>query len=214
MRPLRESAKHGDFNKLPEEQRERMMKAAIEGFGRNSYKEASTEDIARKANISKGLLFFYFRNKSTLYKRTMEFLMERTVDYIVDEQYYAIDDFFDVLLYAGEQKLASLARWPWAFEFSVRAFYPDHRDIRDDMNRWNDEQMDIMYERFMGHVDFSRFRDEVSPREVLDMLIMLGDGYLHKRLSSKERIDLAAFLEEYRKWCAILKGWAYKPEFL
>lgn len=159
MRPLRESAKHGDFNKLPEEQRERMMKAAIEGFGRNSYKEASTEDIARKANISKGLLFFYFRNKSTLYKRTMEFLMERTVDYIVDEQYYAIDDFFDVLLYAGEQKLASLARWPWAFEFSVRAFYPDHRDIRDDMNRWNDEQMDIMYERFMGHVDFSRFRD-------------------------------------------------------
>lgn len=61
---------------------------------------------------------------------------------------------------------------------------------------------------------FGRFRDEVNPREILDMLIMLGDGYLHQRLSSRDPIDLDAFMNSYRQWTEILRSWAYKPEFL
>lgn len=58
--------KHGNFEKferLPAERQEAIVNAAVEAFGRNDYKNASTESIARKAGISKGLLFFYFKNK-------------------------------------------------------------------------------------------------------------------------------------------------------
>lgn len=210
----RNSKRHGDFDALPPERQEAIMRAAIEGFGRNSYKSASTEEIARQAKISKGLLFFYFRNKKSLYTRTMDYLTNRVVEWVVDESFYAIDDFFELLLYAGEQKIASLKKWPWAFEFSVRAFYADHRDIRNTMAEWMNQQVDLMFERFFAHVDFSRFRDEVDPREVFDMLIMLGDGYLHQRLSSHSPIDLEAFMNAYRQWSDILRAWAYKPEWL
>lgn len=202
--------RRGDFDALPPERQEAVMRAAVEGFGRHDYQGASTAEIARRAGMSKGLLFFYFRNKGALYVRTLEYLMGRVVEWVVDDDFYAIDDFFELMLYAGERKVAALDRWPWALEFSVRAFYADHRDIRDVMAKWTSNQVDVLFDRFFVNVDFSRFRDDVDPREVLDMLIMLGDGYLHQRLSSRERLDLDAFVAAYRQWCEILRGWAYR----
>ena len=65
------------FESLPEERREAIVSAAVETFGKNDYKNASTETIARRAGISKGLLFFYFKNKKELYLYLMEHLMEK-----------------------------------------------------------------------------------------------------------------------------------------
>lgn len=204
----------GEFSALPPERQEAIMAATIEGFGRHGYKDAHTDDIARQSGISKGLLFFYFRNKRSLYKRAMEFLYERALAFVVDDTFYQITDFYDLLLYAGEQKLALLDKWPWATEFCIRAYYPDHRDIRDDMNSWNRAQFDWMYDKLFTHVDKSKFRDGVDPKDMLDMLVMLGDGYLHTHIASKERLDMSALLEQYRSWCAMLKTWSYKPEYL
>jgi len=204
------ATRRGDFDALPPERQEAIMRASLEGFGRHDYKGARTADIARRAGMSKGLLFFYFRDKRSLYLRTLDYLTDRIIELVVDEDFYAIDDFFDLMLYAGEQKVASLSRWPWALEFAVRAFYADHRDIRQAAAQWTNHQVDVMFDRFFKNVDFSRFRDDVDPREVLDMLIMLGDGYLHQRLSSREPIDLDALMDAYRRWCEILRGWAYR----
>ncbi len=86
-----EGDRHGDFDALPVERQETIMRASIEGFGRHDYKGASTEEIARRAGMSKGLLFFYFRNKSSLYVRTLDYLMERAVDWVVDDEFRAIE---------------------------------------------------------------------------------------------------------------------------
>ena len=50
------------FESLPEERQDAIVEAAVEMFGRFDYKSASTEEIARKAGISKGLLIFYIKN--------------------------------------------------------------------------------------------------------------------------------------------------------
>ena len=72
------------FESLPEERREAIVSAAVETFGKNDYKNASTETIARRAGISKGLLFFYFKNKKELYLYLMEHLMEKVSDLVLD----------------------------------------------------------------------------------------------------------------------------------
>ncbi len=51
------------FFALPEEKRRRIVNAAMEAFGKNEYKRASTDDIAARAGISKGLLFHYLAAK-------------------------------------------------------------------------------------------------------------------------------------------------------
>ena len=61
------------FFALPEEKQERIINAAMEVFGKNEYKRASTDLIAVKAGISKGLLFYYFHNKISLSYRSSQF---------------------------------------------------------------------------------------------------------------------------------------------
>ena len=51
------------FYELEKEKQDKIINAAIEVFAKNDYKNVVTEEIAYKAGISKGLLFYYFKNK-------------------------------------------------------------------------------------------------------------------------------------------------------
>ena len=51
------------FEELSQEKQRRIIDAGMEVFGRYEYKKANTEDIAVKAGISKGLLFYYFKDR-------------------------------------------------------------------------------------------------------------------------------------------------------
>ena len=65
------------FFTLSPEKQARITNAALEVFARNDYKHASTDDIAAKAGISKGLLFYYFRNKQSLYLYLYDYALEQ-----------------------------------------------------------------------------------------------------------------------------------------
>ncbi len=66
--------KGSPFSQLPKEKKKRILQAAIEVFAQNDYKHASTDEIASRAGISKGLLFYYFHDKKTLYFYLGEYL--------------------------------------------------------------------------------------------------------------------------------------------
>ena len=201
------------FENLPEQRREAIVNAAVETFGRNDYKGASTETIARKAGISKGLLFFYFKNKKELYLYLMEHLMDKVSQLVVDDGFYAIDDFFELLVYASEKKRVVLAKFPYLLEFSIRAFYPEHRDIKDEMNGWTQRQIDLMFSAYFKNVRFDRFRDDIDPKYVLNLLIWLADGYLHQQRSLHQRLNMDDMMDEMYRWCTMLKAYAYKEEY-
>ena len=67
------------FFTLSPEKQARITNAALEVFARNDYKHASTDDIAAKAGISKGLLFYYFRNKQSLYLYLYDYALEQVL---------------------------------------------------------------------------------------------------------------------------------------
>lgn len=50
------------FLELPNEKQLKIINVGFEYFGKYGYKGANTEDIANRAGISKGLLFYYFKN--------------------------------------------------------------------------------------------------------------------------------------------------------
>lgn len=201
------------FENLPEERREAIVNAAVETFGKNDYKSASTETIARRAGISKGLLFFYFKNKKELYLYLMEHLMDRVSQLVVDDAFYEIDDFFELLIYAAKSKRKVFERFPYLMEFSVRAFYPEHKDVKDTMDGWTQRQIDLMFTTYFKNVRFDRFRDDVDPRYVLDLLIWMADGYMHQQRALHRRIDMDALMNEMYRWCDVLRPYAYKEEY-
>lgn len=201
------------FESLPEERREAIVGAAVEAFGKNDYKGASTETIARRAGISKGLLFFYFKNKKELYLYLMEHLMDKVSSLVVDDAFYEIDDFFELLVYAAETKRDVLGKFPYLLEFSVGAFYPEHKDIKDTMDGWTQRQIDLMFSTYFKNVRFDRFRDDIDPKYVLNMLIWMADGYLHQQRALHQRLDMDGMLDEMYRWCDMLKTYTYKEEY-
>ena len=55
------------FFSLPEEKQLAIINAGYRVFSQNSYKKSPMIEIAAEADISKSLLFYYFRNKKELY---------------------------------------------------------------------------------------------------------------------------------------------------
>lgn len=61
--------------------RESIMQAAIEVFGKNSFKNSSISEIAQRANVAEGTIYQYFKNKEDLFfsipiEKTIQFCEE------------------------------------------------------------------------------------------------------------------------------------------
>src|ERR1700747_3428544 len=56
----------------PEESRTAILQAAIREFAREGVAGARTDAIARKAKVNKALLYYYFRDKETLYVAALQ----------------------------------------------------------------------------------------------------------------------------------------------
>lgn len=201
------------FEQLPEEKQQRMINAALEVFSKNDYQHASTDLIAVKADISKGLLFYYFKNKRSLYLYLVHYMMDEVVKKVVNQDFWAITDFFELLYYSAEQKLHMIAKNPYILDFSVRFFYESHGDVEEQANNFSQHRIERLYQDYFGRIDRNKFRDGVDPRQMLNMLVWMADGYIHQRLSRGQPVCIKKMMAEYQQWLVLFRQIAYKEEY-
>lgn len=204
----------GKLDALSEERVDAVVDAAVVAFAANDYAHASTAEIARRAGMSKSLLFFYFRTKRDLYLYVLDVLTRRALEQVVDEGWWGIDDFFELMRYAARKKTWAAAGHPDAAPFFLRAFYPRHRDLKDPLDRFVKDFVSQTVETYLRHVRWDRFREDVDPTRVLMMLAWAGDGFVHERLRNGGRLDVEELLEEFLVWLDLLKRGSYKEEYL
>lgn len=202
------------FFALPKEKQRRIINAAMEVFGTNDYKKASTDLIALKAGISKGLLFYYFRNKKELYLYLYNYLIEIMNSQVVNEKLLDITDFFELLRTAAVTKLEVLQENPYIMEFSMRAFYSEKEDVSGDLKVISTEQERAIFEQHFKHMDTTKFREGAGDIfHIYKMLRWMADGYLHDRQMSGQPLELDDMMEEFDRWITILKKLTYKEEY-
>jgi AcrR family transcriptional regulator len=89
------------FAKLPEAQRETILRAAVAEFAAYGFADASLNRIIEAAGISKGSLYYYFDGKEDLYahvaRQAMTGLLEREGPFAVPMTAADPDAFWDVL---------------------------------------------------------------------------------------------------------------------
>lgn len=202
------------FENLSEDRRRIVVDAAVEVFGDRDYDRASTADIAQRAGVSKSQLFFYFRNKRDLYLYVLTAVTRRVAETVVDDRWYQIDDFFEIMRYAATRKAALVGLSPRVMTFFVRAFYLGHRDVSGALDAFMTDAVPAMVQTYLGHVRWERFREGVDPMRVVRMLVWCGDGYLHERLRGGGELDMEAMLSEFLVWLDWLKRATYKEEYL
>lgn len=201
------------FYSLPKEKQNRIINAAMEVFADNEYKRASTDLIAVKAGISKGLLFYYFQNKKELYLYVYNYLIDVMKGLAADSSYLEISDFFALLEHFVRRKMIVLEENPYITEFSLRAFYSEKEEVSEALNNQNAEERDNLYGTYFSHIDKTKFKEEINPYKIYQMLVWMTDGYLHERRMNGKGWELNELMDEFNIWMDTMKNMVYKEEY-
>jgi AcrR family transcriptional regulator len=68
------------FQRRKEDRPQEITEAAFEVFAEKGYSGARVEEVARRAGVSKGLLYLYFKTKEELFKAVVKSVVVRRVD--------------------------------------------------------------------------------------------------------------------------------------
>ncbi len=199
---------------MPEEKRLRIINAGFEVFSQSDYRHASTERLAAQAGISKGLLFYYFHNKKALYLFLFEYAEKLLRENVVDARFSEISDLFDLFDYAARRKYQLLQQNPYIMDFVVRAFGSHKEDVSEDLNKKLQVTYAELFSTYFSNIDDTKFRDDIDPMDVIQMLFWIADGYMHERQRNGQKIELEEFMEKFRFWEDIFKKISYKEEYL
>lgn len=190
------------------------INAAMEIFSKNEYKKASTESIANKADISKGLLFYYFRNKKELYVYVVEYTINLIKEKIFDEKFCDITDFFELIRYIGEKKVNLMKEMPFLMDFSMRFFSEANEEIKESMGKLIEEKTQFFMDTCFENIDLYKFKKDVNYKDVINMLVYMAEGYLIQRGRMNLPIEIEPFMLEYEKWLSMFRKIAYREEYI
>lgn len=201
------------FLALPLEKQQRIINAGLEVFSKYDYKKANTEDIANLANISKGSLFYYFKNKREFYLYLYNYVTSLITKSVLDEQFKEITDFFELLEYVSRKKATILIKNPYILEFIMQYFYLDKEALGQGSEISVSDTAEQIFLHYCQNIDFHKFKGDINPKDIYKMMVWIADGYLHEKRKKNHRIDVNELMVEFQKWQAMFKSIAYKEKY-
>ena len=193
------------FYELSEEKQQAIYNASMEVFGDYEYNRASTDLIASKAGVSKGLLFYYFHNKKALYLHTFEYVSKIVEDAISDTHLSEITDFFELISYATEKKVKILIENPFIMRFSIRCFYSQKEDVSSEIQTEISNEKGRKYDAYFKNLELGKFKEEIDPpRPGAGTEPPWRPGRFWDYRGPRTRAEAAARRRQRRRRCA---GW-------
>lgn len=198
------------FLELPIEKQRRILNAGMKWFGQYGYKNTSTEDIAREAGISKGLLFYYFHNKKSFYLYLIEDCLAILKRYINFEELYAITDFFEIIEYGARKKLEMIRDYPYMTAFILNAYHASSQPVDQDVNQLISKVTETSFDVYFSRIDLTRFKAGVDPRQIYRMLVWMADGYLVEVQRQGRPYQVEEMMREFDVWKEMFKKMCYE----
>lgn len=202
------------FLELPKEKQLKIINAGMEYFGQYGYKNARTDDIAARAGISKGLLFYYFKNKKSFFLYLYHFCEEVLDEYIDITNIKNITDFFEIIDFGARQKMKIMNKYPYMLSYIMKAYYSLEGDISHDANQFIQQTMSNVYEQYFEHVDMTKFKEGIDLKEIYQMLTWMMEGYLLEKQRYGLPLDIDDMIDEFEKWKQMFKKICYREEYL
>lgn len=204
------------FEKLPEDKKKIIIDVCIKEFGDFGYTNASTNNIVKNANISKGTLFNYFGNKKNLFLYILDYTTAFYIDYLIKRMKENSPDFFQRILDWAELKMAVSLEEPDIYNFFVSAFLNIPEELKNDIA----ERYQKLYEKglfltFDG-LDMSLFRQDIDVKKAIDLILLAINGLSEKYLVAIKTSEdkglgtLHERMDELKKYISILRKVFYK----
>ncbi|WP_461615544.1 TetR/AcrR family transcriptional regulator [Clostridium sp. Marseille-QA1073] len=203
------------FLNLDVEKQDRILNAAMKEFAQKGFEKASTNEIVKEADISKGLLFHYFKDKKNLFL----FLYDHCIDVSMNEFYKKINldekDFFIRLNQMCIIKFELLNKYPEMFRFIETAYMENSKSVKQELDERKEKLIKINSIKVFEGIDLSKFKEDIDVKKAINIIIWtfqgLGDEALKKaKLLSLDKPDYSDVFKEADIYIDMFKNCFYK----
>lgn len=203
------------FFDLPKEKQNAIINGAMHVFSKYEYKKATTEEIAKEAGISKALLFHYFGNKKGLYLFLYDYAIKKLSEHMKELKNKKNNDFFYKIIDAQNCKVKILLEHPDLMMFLAKVYFEENEDVKDVISDvFKNSTVEAKVD-FFKDVDLNKFKDDVSPKQVLNIVVWMAEGFMKdKKLEADNPVDLLKLNDEYVEHLEVLRKAFYKEEYL
>jgi len=192
------------FSNLSEERQNQIINAGFRIFAQNAYKKAPVAEIAKEAGISKSLLFYHFKNKKELYLYLWSKTIELTSKEMTEQNVLGTYDFFEMMRRSLKGKCNLIRKYPFASEFSLRAYYEQEPDIRQEIQKNFGEINADSEKKLFKVIDTTTLRDDINLHEMYQEMIWAADGYMHATIM-RGTIDAELIAQDFDNLIAMWK---------
>lgn len=179
--------------------KERILKASLNEFGEKDYLVASTNNICKNNDISKGLLFHYYKNKDELFLLCIESCFNDLSSYIKS----------NIIYYEGNPRksldLYMEKRWEFFQDnthyrqiFYNATFNPPPHLVKE-ISVLKKDVDEANREFLLKCINSCNLKDNVVPDKVVDIILDLIN-HLHTKFMNKSIIDESDKSQIINKW--------------
>lgn len=208
--------KNNLLNNLDDEKRKRIINACIEEFANKGYDNASTNSIVEKANISKGLLFYYFGNKKNLFLYTFDYCIEYLLNKYFNEMNYKTEDLFERLIWLSLQKMKMICEEPLMVKMLSTAIINMPKALDKELSQRYNELYTKNISSILKNIDTSKFRKDIETKKAIEFIMLCIDGLSNKYMNIyKSRPidellnDIEKLMDEFKIYIEIIKYGIY-----
>src|SRR5699024_2994388 len=180
---------YSKFKSLKEDKQQIIINAAMKEFVQSSFDKASTNEIVKRAKISKGSLFNYFNSKKDLYFYLIEY-GNRILRDLNDQIDLEEVDLFNRIEKIGLKKFYVQQKHPLVFDFFISLKQEESIEVKDIIKQTFDSIYDESLKRLYENIDYSRFRDDIEVEKAIEILTWtmfgIGDKALEQIVSFED----------------------------
>lgn len=213
-----DSVKYANFERIPQEEQERILTVCIEEFAQKGYALASTNAIVKRAGIPKGTLFYYFGSKKDLYLYVFDHAVASFTETFDSLTGKMPSDLFERLLHRGQTRMQFVLENPRLYQLFFNAFLHTPKEIQDEMAPRYASYATTSQERLMEGLDLSKFREDIDVGSAIDLVYLVIEGIFNRyqqalrNASPEESLELVEKITaETRSNFELLKRGLYKP---
>lgn len=191
------------------------MESAIIEFSLHGYYRTSIDAIVKRAQVSKGVVFYHFENKSNLFLVCLNDCLDQFEKAQVENGLWEEKELFNRLLLQTKIKVAFMMKHKVISKFFMAAATVDlskeTKAIRDRVDSYREQ----VTQRLIENADDSYIRSGVDPQAAFDFAWSAVDTYSNKLLSRYDNWetmldDVDATVAEFTKFLEMIKYGIYK----
>ena len=186
------------FFALPQDKQDRILNAGYRVFSQNSYKKSPMNEIALEADISKSLLFFYFKNKKEFYVFLMQTAADTTRKCLIQSGCYQETDIFEMMYKALEAKIRLMRQYPDMSNFSLKAYYEEDEEVKAEIQKIIAPFTKLSTNTTIPPLNPSVYKEGIDLRLMYQDMYLASEGYMYQ-MQNTGKIDIDKVLKDYRE---------------